>query len=112
MDATLCGWHASTLSSVQLLRLGARVVICLLATPRLAREALGRQEASVQELLVVRRVPAAYKQCLAECVRRPHHACLPNKWLGALPEPLLLCSIKELQSSLHGFLAFPQQLQK
>jgi hypothetical protein len=24
----------------------------------------------VAELLVVRRVPAAYKQCLAECVRR------------------------------------------
>ncbi|PSC71466.1 Autophagy-related 11 [Micractinium conductrix] len=36
----------------------------------LFREALARQEGSVQELLVVRRVPAAYKQCLAECVRR------------------------------------------
>jgi len=29
------------------------------------REALARQEGSVQELLVVRRVPAAYKQSLA-----------------------------------------------
>ena len=73
MDAPLRGWHASTLSSEQLLWFGARVVICLPATPRLAREALGRQEASVQELLVVRRVPAAYKQCLAECVRRCGH---------------------------------------
>ncbi|EFN58270.1 hypothetical protein CHLNCDRAFT_57098 [Chlorella variabilis] len=36
----------------------------------LFREALARQEGAVQELLVVRRVPAAYKQCLAECVRR------------------------------------------
>lgn len=27
----------------------------------------------MQELLVVRRVPAAYKQCLAECVRRCGH---------------------------------------
>ncbi|KAL4447174.1 hypothetical protein ABPG77_007207 [Micractinium sp. CCAP 211/92] len=36
----------------------------------LFREALTRQDAAVQELLVVRRVPAAYKQCLAECVRR------------------------------------------
>lgn len=35
-----------------------------------SREALTRQDAAIQELLVVRRVPAAYKQCLAECVRR------------------------------------------
>jgi hypothetical protein len=34
------------------------------------REALARQEGAVQGLLVVRRAPAAYKQCLAECVRR------------------------------------------
>ena len=34
------------------------------------REALGKQEGSVAELLLVRRLPAAYKQCLAECVRR------------------------------------------
>jgi hypothetical protein len=40
------------------------------ATLCLCREALARQESAVQELLVVRRVPAAYKQCLAECVRR------------------------------------------
>ena len=33
-------------------------------------EALGKQEAGVQELLLLRRLPAAYKQCLAECVRR------------------------------------------
>ena len=33
-------------------------------------EALGKQEAAVGELLALRRVPAAYKQCLAECVRR------------------------------------------
>ena len=33
-------------------------------------EARGRQDAAVSELLAVRRLPAAYKQCLAECVRR------------------------------------------
>lgn len=38
--------------------------------PTLCREALARQEGAVQGLLVVRRAPAAYKQCLAECVRR------------------------------------------
>eukprot|EP00887_Chlorella_sp_A99_P002015 scaffold18.g2015.t1 len=34
------------------------------------REALAKQEAAVAELLMVRRAAAAYKQCLAECVRR------------------------------------------
>ncbi len=33
-------------------------------------EALARQESGVGQLLGVRRLPAAYKQCLAECVRR------------------------------------------
>ena len=29
-----------------------------------------KQEESFAELLLVRRVPAAYRQCLAECMRR------------------------------------------
>lgn len=33
-------------------------------------EALGKQESGVGKLMLPRRVAAAYKQCLAECVRR------------------------------------------
>jgi hypothetical protein len=34
------------------------------------KEAAGKQEKAVSELLLVRRVPAVYRQCLADCMRR------------------------------------------
>ena len=61
------------LVALQLLQQRRTVDTPVCFTPPLlipSREALARQDGAVQELLVVRRVPAAYKQCLAECVRR------------------------------------------
>jgi hypothetical protein len=34
------------------------------------KEAAAKQEGATSELLLVRRIPAVYRQCLAECMRR------------------------------------------
>lgn len=34
------------------------------------KEAAAKQESATSELLLVRRIPAVYRQCLAECMRR------------------------------------------
>ena len=41
---------------------------------QILREATAKQDTAVSHLLFVRRVPAVYRQCLAECMRRqvPH----------------------------------------
>lgn len=47
--------------------------------------ALAKEQAEFAELVLVTRVPAAYRQCLAECMRRspPLRAC-PAAWLGSM----------------------------
>ena len=68
-----CTCRLANRSALQLLQQRRTVDTPVCFTPPLlipSREALARQDGAVQELLVVRRVPAAYKQCLAECVRR------------------------------------------
>lgn len=62
------------------------------------REALTRQDAAVQELLVVRRVPAAYKQCLAECVRRWAPGGPPAGPCWGPPAPHAACGCERLLS--------------
>lgn len=37
---------------------------------QILREATAKQDTAVSHLLFVRRVPAVYRQCLAECMRR------------------------------------------
>ena len=39
------------------------------------REATAKQDTAVSHLLFVRRVPAVYRQCLAECMRRCSLTC-------------------------------------
>jgi hypothetical protein len=52
------------------------------------REAASKQDGATRELLLVRRIPAVYRQCLAECMRRcaagaPPPSRLPACALGA-----------------------------
>ena len=58
------------------------------------KEAADKQEGATAELLLVRRIPAVYRQCLAECMRRcarlsslVNIACC---WLG-----FCLCSLAQ-----------------
>lgn len=57
------------------------------------KEAAGKQEAAVSELLHVRRVPAVYRQCLAECMRRWVH---PRKFISVVSFLCVTVNILEL----------------
>ena len=56
--------HLRSISSQQSRIRGLRSKLGIL------REATAKQDTAVAHLLFVRRVPAVYRQCLAECMRR------------------------------------------
>ncbi len=51
---------------------------------QILREATAKQDTAVSHLLFVRRVPAVYRQCLAECMRRQVHR---------MPEPHMVLTL-------------------
>ena len=63
MSADVVG-HLRSISAQQSKIRGLRSKLQIL------REATAKQDTAVSHLLFVRRVPAVYRQCLAECMRR------------------------------------------
>ena len=61
------------------------------------REAAAKQDGATRELLLVRRIPAVYRQCLAECMRR---CALREPAAPVTPRPLvgtLFAAVDEME---------------